>query len=54
MRAQAYVACSRAQAKLIILFSFRTFKGHRDYDFLLKKAADNALIVDAKPEWVNG
>jgi hypothetical protein len=53
MRAQTYVACSRAQAKLIILLSLQTFKGHRDYDFLLKKAADNALIVDAKPEWIN-
>ena len=53
MRAQTYVACSRAQAKLIILLSLRTFKGHRDYDFLLKKAGDNALIVDAKPEWLN-
>jgi len=52
MRAQTYVACSRAQAKLIILLSFRTFGGHRDYDFLLKKAADNALIVNAKPEWI--
>ncbi len=53
MRAQTYVACSRAQAKLIILLSLRTFRGHRDYDFLLKKAVDNALIVDAKPEWID-
>ncbi|PIX27613.1 MAG: hypothetical protein COZ67_01300 [Chloroflexi bacterium CG_4_8_14_3_um_filter_45_15] len=53
MRAQTYVACSRAQTKLIILLSLSTFKGHRDYDFLLKKAVDNALIVDAKPEWID-
>jgi len=54
MRAQTYVACSRAQGKLIILLSFKTFRGHRDYDFLLEKAQQgNALMVDAKPEWVN-
>ena len=53
MRAQTYVACSRAQGKLIILLSFKTFRGHRDYDFLLEKAKDNALIINAKPEWVN-
>lgn len=53
MRAQTYVACSRAQAKLIILLSRNTFKGHRDYDFLLKKADDNALTIDAKPEWAD-
>lgn len=53
MRAQTYVACSRAQAKLIILLSYKTFKGHRDYGFLLKKAGDNALIVDAKREWID-
>lgn len=53
MRAQTYVACSRAQGKLIILLSFKTFRGHRDYDFLLEKAQDNALMVNAKPEWVN-
>ena len=53
MRAQTYVACSRAQAKLIILLSRDTFKGHRDYDLLLKKADDNALTIDAKPEWAD-
>lgn len=36
LRAQTYVACSRAQAKLIVLMSFRTFlnRGHRDFDSL--------------------
>jgi superfamily I DNA and/or RNA helicase len=53
MRAQTYVACSRAQGKLIILLSFKTFRGNRDYDFLLKKAQDNALMINAEPEWVN-
>ena len=53
MRAQTYVACSRPQAKLIILLSFQTFEGHRDYDFLLKKANGSALIVDAEPEWID-
>jgi ATP-dependent exoDNAse (exonuclease V) alpha subunit len=36
LRAQTYVACSRAQAKLVILLSFRTFlnAGHADFDHL--------------------
>lgn len=53
MRAQTYVACSRPQAKLIILLSFKTFRGHRDYRYLLKKADDNALIVNANPKWID-
>ena len=53
MRAQTYVACSRPQAKLIILLSLKTFRGHTDYRYLLKKADDNALIVKAKPEWID-
>ena len=52
MRAQTYVACSRAQAKLVILLSFNTFRGHKDYEWLLKKARYNALVVNAKPEWI--
>lgn len=52
MRAQTYVACSRPQAKLIILLSFKTFKGHTDYEYLLKRAYDNALLIKAKPEWI--
>ena len=50
LRAQTYVACSRAMAKLIILFSFNTFRGHRDYDFLLERCS-NAVIVNAEPSW---
>lgn len=50
LRAQTYVACSRAMAKLIILFSFSTFRGYRDYDFLLERCND-ALIIDAEPSW---
>jgi superfamily I DNA and/or RNA helicase len=50
MRAQTYVACSRAMAKLVVLFSFSTFRGHRDYDYLLEKP-ENALIVEAEPNW---
>lgn len=50
LRAQTYVACSRSMAKLIVLFSFSTFRGHRDYDFLLERC-DNALITDAESSW---
>lgn len=50
LRAQTYVACSRAMAKLIILFSFSTFRGHRDYDYLLDRCS-NAVIVNAEPSW---
>ena len=50
MRAQTYVACSRAMAKLVVLFSFSTFRGHRDYDYLLEKS-ENALIIEAEPSW---
>jgi len=50
MRAQTYVACSRAMAKLIVLFSFSTFRGHRDYDYLLERS-ENALIIEAEPSW---
>lgn len=50
MRAQTYVACSRAKAKLVVLFSFSTFKGHRDYDYLLDRT-ENALIIEAEPNW---
>ena len=50
MRAQTYVACSRAMAKLVVLFSFSTFRGHRDYDYLLDRT-ENALIIEAEPNW---
>lgn len=52
LRAQTYVACSRPMAKLIILFSFSTFRGHRDYDILLDRCRNSALIIDAEPNWV--
>jgi len=53
LRAQTYVAISRAQAKLIILLSFSTFlgHGHRDFEFLFDKTATQSLQVDARPEW---
>jgi len=51
LRAQSYVACSRAMAKLIVLFSFSTFRGYRDYDFLLEKSK-NAYIIDASNNWI--
>ncbi|HDD44812.1 MAG TPA: hypothetical protein ENG63_08150 [Candidatus Desulfofervidus auxilii] len=53
MRAQTYVACSRAMAKLVVLFSFSTFRGHRDYDYLLERS-ENALIIEAEPSWGDG
>lgn len=53
LRAQTYVACSRPMAKLIILFSFSTFQGHRDYDILLNECCNSSLIIDADPSWVS-
>lgn len=55
LRAQTYVACSRAQAKLIILLSFSTFlgHGHRDFEFLIDRSGTNSLIVDAEQQWVS-
>ena len=43
---QTYVACSRAQAKLIVLMSFRTFlnKGHTEFEALWK--TKTAHVVD--------
>jgi len=43
---QTYVACSRAQAKLIVLMSFRTFlnKGHTEFEALWK--TKNAHIIE--------
>ena len=46
LRAQTYVACSRAQAKLIVLLSFKTFNQHPDYRLWLKRCKDNATIVE--------
>jgi superfamily I DNA and/or RNA helicase len=36
LKAQTYVACSRAEAKLIVILSFQTFfgKSHKDFDYL--------------------
>lgn len=43
---QTYVACSRAQAKLVVLMSFNTFlnKGHTEFEALRK--SKNAHIVE--------
>jgi len=53
LRAQTYVACSRAMAKLIILLSFSTFlgHGHRDFEYMIKRCSSSTLIIDAKPDW---
>ena len=55
LRAQTYVACSRAKAKLIILLSFATFlgHGHRDFEFLTDRGSANSLMVDAEQQWVS-
>lgn len=52
LRSQAYVACSRPMAKLIILFSFNTFRGYPDYDLLRERCQDDCLTVDADPSWI--
>ena len=54
MIAQTYVGCSRAQAKLVLLFSFDTFLGHgyRDFEFMKDRCDHSAVIVDSAPaEW---
>lgn len=56
LRAQTYVACSRAMAKLIILLSFSTFFGHgyRDFEFLWDSCDDYALVIDeVDQKWGN-
>jgi hypothetical protein len=55
LRPLTYVACSRAQAKLIILLSFSTFLGHgyRDFEFLIDRCGSNALIINAEPRGVD-
>jgi hypothetical protein len=47
LRAQSYVACSRAKAKLIILYSFNTFLGHDHRAFEALNASEG-LKVDAR------
>ncbi len=51
LRAQTYVACSRAQAKLILLFSFETFKGNLDFGTLLEWCEAKALVVKGSKVW---
>lgn len=53
LRAQSYVACSRAEAKLIVLISRSTFYG-RDYtDFNnLIDMSDRAIMEDADQSWI--
>lgn len=48
LKAQTYVACSRAKAKLIVILSFETFfgKGHRDFDYL--NETQNTYRFDAR------
>jgi len=45
VKAQTYVACSRAQAKLIVLLSYKTFLGHAHADFEALYSSD-VLRVD--------
>lgn len=45
VKAQTYVACSRAQAKLIVLLSYSTFLGHAHADFEALHSSD-VLRVD--------
>jgi len=47
LRAQTYVGCSRAQAKLILLLSFKTFIGRGHLDFEALNEAESAVKVDA-------
>lgn len=53
LRAQTYVACSRAMGKLIILLSFSTFLGHeyRDFEFMIDRCSSNTLLVEAESQW---
>ena len=51
LRAQTYVACSRAMAKLVLLFSFSTFQGYPDYATLLGKCGSVAYFADSDRLW---
>ncbi len=46
LKEQTYVGCSRAQGKLILLFSFRTFLGHGHPEFEALVETKNAHIID--------
>jgi hypothetical protein len=48
LRAQTYVGCSRAQAKLVLLLSSTTFLGHRHLDFEHLYQTPSAKIIDAQ------
>ena len=52
LRSQTYVACSRGKCKLIALLSLSTFRGHRDFDFLISEAETSGLILTADDTWV--
>jgi len=54
LKAQTYVACSRAEAKLILLLSYSTFygRGHGDFDLLIDRST-NATFIDAERTWVD-
>jgi superfamily I DNA and/or RNA helicase len=51
LRAQTYVACSRAMAKLILLFSFSTFQGYPDFATLLGRCENQAYMADTADLW---
>ena len=52
LRAQLYVGCSRAQAKLIVLMSYNCFQRYEDFHNLLNTSS--AHHIEARPEWVRG
>jgi len=45
-REQTYVGCSRAQGKLLLLFSFKTFLGHGYPEFEALVNTENANVID--------
>jgi superfamily I DNA/RNA helicase len=47
LRAQTYVGCSRAQAKLVLLFSTNTFLGHGHMDFERLHQTRSGKLIDA-------
>jgi superfamily I DNA and/or RNA helicase len=48
LKAQTYVACSRAKAKLVILLSFSTFLESDHIDFNYLRETKSAHVVNAK------
>lgn len=51
LRAQTYVACSRAQAKLILLFSYSTFRGNLDHATLIEQCRNQIVEINGRDLW---